>query len=126
MKIDMLKGRTPEEIQAILDISYRVMLTAFEAPEGDRHQIVTQHEPYEMQILDTDLGIKRTDKVLIFSLTTRPRTQKQKETFYKQLVTELHDQLDIAPSDVMINLTVNSDADWSFGLGRAQFLTGEL
>jgi phenylpyruvate tautomerase PptA (4-oxalocrotonate tautomerase family) len=126
MKIDMLKGRNPEEIQAILDISYRVMLAAFDAPEGDRYQIVTQHEPYEMQILDTGLGIKRTNKVLIFSLTTRPRTQEQKEIFYKQLVTALHDQLDIAPSDVMINLTVNSDADWSFGLGRAQFLTGEL
>ncbi|WP_125571511.1 tautomerase family protein [Lacticaseibacillus songhuajiangensis] len=126
MKIDMLKGRNPKEIQAILDISYQVMLAAFDAPDGDRYQIVTQHEPYEMQILDTGLGIKRTNKVLIFSLTTRPRTQQQKENFYKQLVAALHEQLDIAPSDVMINLTVNSDADWSFGLGRAQFLTGEL
>jgi hypothetical protein len=54
------------------------------------------------------------------------RHQAQKVTFYKQLVSELHDQLDIAPSDIMINLTVNTDADWSLGLGRAQFLTGEL
>jgi hypothetical protein len=41
-------------------------------------------------------------------------------------VSELHDQLDIAPSDIMINLTVNADAEWSFGLEQAQFLTGEL
>lgn len=28
--------------------------------------------------------------------------------------------------DVVVSLIVNSDEDWSFGLGKAQFLTGEL
>jgi hypothetical protein len=32
----------------------------------------------------------------------------------------------IATSDVMISLVTNTDEDWSFGNGRAQFLTGEL
>ncbi|KRM86474.1 tautomerase family protein [Lacticaseibacillus thailandensis] len=126
MRIDMLKGRQPEEIQALLDISYRVMLKAFDAPEGDRYQIVTQHEPYEMQVLDTGLGFKRTDQVVVFSLTTRPRTEPQKQAFYHDLVAALHDQLNMRPEDVMINLTVNTDADWSFGRGQAQFLTGDL
>lgn len=126
MKIDMLKGRSEKEIRDILDVSYRVMLDTFDAPEGDRYQIVTQHEPSEMQILDTGLGIKRTNNVLIFSLTTRPRTKKQKQAFYNQLVSALQTKLGIEPSDVMINLTVNSDEDWSFGYGKAQFLTGEL
>ncbi|GAW98267.1 tautomerase family protein [Secundilactobacillus mixtipabuli] len=126
MKIDMLKGRKESEIKQILDISYRVMLDAFGAPEGDRYQVVTQHEPYEMQILDTGLGFTRTEKVLVFSLTTRPRTREQKETFYRNLVQELSDQIGTRPEDVMINLTVNSDDDWSFGDGKAQFLTGEL
>ena len=126
MKIDMLKGRKESEIKQILDISYRVMLDAFGAPEGDRYQVVTQHEPYEMQTLDTGLGFTRTEKVLVFSLTTRPRTREQKETFYRNLVQELSDQIGTRPEDVMINLTVNSDDDWSFGDGKAQFLTGEL
>lgn len=126
MKIDMIKGRNEDEIKEILDISYQVMLEAFHAPEGDRYQIVTQHEPFEMQILDTGLGFERTDQVIVFSLTTRPRTSEEKQNFYSQLVKELEDQLGIKPEDVMINLTVNSDEDWSFGFGRAQFLTGEL
>jgi hypothetical protein len=29
-------------------------------------------------------------------------------------------------SDIVVSITSNSDADWSFGYGRAQFLTGEL
>lgn len=126
MKIDMIKGRNEDEIKEILDISYQVMLEAFRAPEGDRYQIVTQHEPFEMQILDTGLGFERTNQVIVFSLTTRPRTSEEKQNFYSQLVKELEDQLGIKPEDVMINLTVNSDEDWSFGFGRAQFLTGEL
>ncbi|GAF40633.1 msaD protein [Agrilactobacillus composti DSM 18527 = JCM 14202] len=126
MKIDMLKGRPEAEIKRILDISYAVMLKAFNAPVGDRYQIVTQHEPYEMQILDTGLGFERTDKVLIFSLVTRPRTTEQKQVFYANLVQELHDKLGLRREDVMINLSVNTDEDWSFGNGEAQFLTGKL
>ncbi len=122
----MIKGRTEKEIKQILDISYQVMLNAFHAPEGDRYQIVNQHEAYEMQILDTGLDFKRTGQVIVFSLVTRPRTTEEKQTFYSQLVKELNEQLGIRTEDVMINLMVNSDEDWSFGFGRAQFLTGEL
>ena len=122
----MIKGRNEDEIKKILDISYKVMLETFDAPEGDRYQLVTQHEPYEMQILDTGLGFKRTDKILVFSLTTRPRTTKKKNAFYERLIQDLGNGIGIRPEDVMINLTVNDDEDWSFGLGRAQFLTGEL
>uniref|UniRef100_UPI004041892E tautomerase family protein n=1 Tax=Enterococcus faecalis TaxID=1351 RepID=UPI004041892E len=103
-----------------------VMLETFHAPSGDPYQIVTQHEPHEMQILDTGLGFDRTNQVLVFSLTTRPRTTDEKKAFYSELVRELNEQVGIRAEDVMINLTVNSDEDWSFGFGKAQFLTGEL
>lgn len=126
MKIDMIKGRSEDEIKQILDISYQVMLKAFRAPKGDRYQLVTQHEPYEMQILDTGLGFERTDQVIVFSLVTRPRTTEEKQNFYSELVKELNEQLGVRIEDIMINLTVNTDEDWSFGFGRAQFLTGEL
>lgn len=59
MKIDMIKGLQQEEIEAILDISYKIMLDSFDAPIGDRYQIVSQHEPFEMKILDTGLGFER-------------------------------------------------------------------
>lgn len=126
MKIDMIKGRTETDIQAILDISYKVMLDAFDAPIGDRYQIVNQHEPFEMQILDTGLGFERTNDVLIFSLITRPRTTEQKKLFYKNLVETLNNELGIRREDIMINLVVNDDEDWSFAFGKAQFLTGDL
>lgn len=122
----MIKGREKAEIKEILDISYRVMLETFGAPEGDRYQIVNQHEDYEMQILDTGLGVERTENVLVFTIVTRPRTQSEKTNFYQKLADTLHKHTDIRKEDIMISLVENTDEDWSFFNGKAQFLTGDL
>ncbi len=63
---------------------------------------------------------------MLIQVTTRPRTREQKEQFYRLIVEELQKSSGIAPSDVMMNFVTCNDEDWSFGLGRAQFLTGEL
>jgi hypothetical protein len=79
-----------------------------------------------MVIEDTGLGIERSDKIVVLQVATRKRKKKQKEAFYRLLCEELEKSCGIAPSDVMIALVENGDEDWSFGLGRAQFLTGDL
>ncbi|MDW4406639.1 tautomerase family protein [Staphylococcus saprophyticus] len=126
MKIDLIKGREKEVIKQILDISYKVMLDTFNAPEGDRYQIVNQHEDYEMQILDTGLGVERIKEVIIFTVITRPRTQEEKQKFYHEVVNELHDKMEIRKEDIMFSLIENSDENWSFFNGEAQFLNGAL
>lgn len=126
IKLDMIKGREKEEIKTILDITYNVMLDAFQAPKGDKYLIVNQHEDYEMEILDTGLGIERTDDVIVFTIVSRPRTKEQKTTFYKNLVNTLHEKVGIRKEDIMISLVENTDENWSFFNGEAQFLTGEL
>jgi len=126
MKIDMLRGRSKEEIKEILDVSYEVMLETLGVPENDRYQIVTQHDEDEMIILDTGLGFSRTRDVLVFSLVSRPRTVAQKECFYRELAVRLSEKIGLNLSDVMINFSINQDEDWSFGHGEAQFLTGKL
>ncbi|ALM58322.1 tautomerase family protein [Staphylococcus equorum] len=126
IKLDMIKGREKEEIKSILDITYNVMLDAFQAPKGDKYLIVNQHEDYEMEILDTGLGIERTDDVIVFTIVSRPRTKEQKTTFYKNLVNTLHEKVGIRKEDIMISLVENTDENWSFFNGEAQFLTGDL
>jgi hypothetical protein len=49
-----------------------------------------------------------------------------KEDFYRLLVERLAERCGISPDDVIVNFVTNADEDWSFGAGRAQFLTGEL
>lgn len=126
MRIDMIKGRDKAEIKAILDISYKVATDELHLLPRDRYQVVTQHEPEEMVFWDVGLGLERTDKILLFSLTSSPREQIDKEHFYANLVKALHEGIGISPSDVMINITSNTKADWSFGNGEAQFLNGKL
>lgn len=126
MKVDLIKGREREEIEQILNISYEVMLDTFKAPKGDRYQIVNQHEDYEMQILDTGLGVERTKDVIVFTIITRPRTQQQKQRFYSEMTNKLHDHMRIRKEDIMFSLIENTDEDWSFFNGEAQFLNGTL
>ena len=126
MKIDMVRGRSKEEIKKILDVSYEVMLETLEVPENDRYQIVIQHDKDEMIILDTGVGFSRTRDVLVFSLVSRPRTVEQKEHFYSELAARLSEKIGLSSSDVLGNFSINQDEDWSFAHREAQFLTGKL
>lgn len=126
LRIDLYKGRTDAERKTLLDTIHRAMLAAFKVPERDRYQVVHEHDPATMLMEDTGLDIPRTEKFVFIQVTTRPRTRAEKEHFYRLAVEELEKTCGIAPSDVMINMVTCTDEDWSFGLGRAQFLTGEL
>ena len=126
IRIDALSGRTPEQIKQLLDAAHRAMLTAFNVPERDRYQIYQEHPPEHFIVEDTGLGIPRSRQVVVVSVVSRPRSQEAKQTFYAELCRELKQSCGIEASDVMVSIVTNTDADWSFGNGRAQFLTGEL
>jgi len=126
IRVDMIKGRSPEAIKELLDAAHRAALAAFKVPLRDRYQIVNEYDASHFIMEDTGLGIPRTQNCVIFEITTRPHEKEAKENFYKILVRELETTCGIAPSDVMISIVTNSDEDWSFGYGHAQYLTGEL
>ncbi len=126
LRFDLIKGRTDAELATLLDAAHDAMLEAFKVPVRDRYQIVHEHEPSRVRIEDTGLGIERTDKVVLVQVTTRPRSTEQKQDFYRLLTEQLSKRCGIASSDVMVNFVTNTDADWSFGNGEAQFLTGKL
>ena len=126
LRFDLIEGRSDAELETLLDAAHRAMLAAFKVPERDRYQIVHEHKPSRLIVEDTGLGIVRTEKVVVLQVTSRPRGREAKETFYRLLAHELEKSCGIAPSDLMVSFIENTDEDWSFGHGRAQFLTGEL
>ncbi|WNS78736.1 tautomerase family protein [Domibacillus sp. DTU_2020_1001157_1_SI_ALB_TIR_016] len=126
LRFDIVKGRTEEELKKLLDAVHRGMLKAFEVPERDRYQIVHQHPAHEMIMEDTGLGFERSKDMVLISITSKKRTEEQKQNLYKYIVEELRKDCNIDPKDVMVSITVNEDADWSFGFGKAQFLTADL
>lgn len=127
LTFDMVEGRSPEEIQQILDVTHSVILETFDVPVGDRYQIVTQHKPHEMIMGDTGLGFQRDlEEIIALTIISRERSQFQKENFYRILAQRLDEICGITPKNLFVSIVINADANWSFGFGKAQFLTGEL
>ena len=126
LKIDVIEGRSAAELNELLDAIHGAVLAAFKVPEHDRYQIVHEHPAAEMRIEDTGLGIPRSGGIVMVQVTTRPRTRLEKQNFYERLCQELLRRCGVKASDVVVAITQNADEDWSFGYGRAQFITGEL
>jgi phenylpyruvate tautomerase PptA (4-oxalocrotonate tautomerase family) len=126
LRIDVIEGRSEAELKELLDAVHGATLAAFKVPERDRYQIVHEHPAAEMRIEDTGLGIPRTERVVVVQVTTRPRSRFEKQNFYELLCQELLQRCGVNASDVVVSITQNTDEDWSFGYGRAQFITGEL
>ena len=126
VKFHVHSGWSQEGLTTLLDVAHRSMVRSFQVPDRDRYQIVNQQPPGTMIALDTGLDIPRTDRFVMVEVISRPRTVEQKRTFYADLSRELHQECGVSPSDLMVSFVENTDADWSFGNGRAQFLTKEL
>lgn len=126
LKFHLVKGRTAAEIDTLLDAAHDAMVASFGVPERDRYQVLSEHEPSHVRLLDTGLGIVRTDKIVLIEVVSRPRTGAAKQAFYRNICDALRDRCGIDNTDVIISFVENTDEDWSFGYGRAQFITGEL
>src|SRR3981189_1302337 len=126
LRFDLIEGRSESELKKILDVTHEGLLAALEVPKPDRYQVVHEHKRSRLVIEDTGLGFARSDKIVVLQITSRPRNREMKQAFYRLLVERLSASCGISPSDVVVNFVTNDDEDWSFGAGRAQFLTGDL
>ncbi|MBV8187862.1 MAG: tautomerase family protein [Alphaproteobacteria bacterium] len=126
LQFHVIEGRSHHELAALLDATHRVVVETLHVPQRDRYQIVHEHKPSRVRFEDTGLGIPRSEKFVLLQITSKHHTTEQKTAFYQKLCAELERFCGIEPTDVMVSIVANSDEDWSFGLGRAQFLTGEL
>ena len=125
LRVDAYEGRSQEQVKNLLDAIHRAVLSAFGVPLRDRYQVYQEHSESNFIVQDTGLDIERTRKVILITITSRQRTEQQKTNLYIKLVDELK-TCDIEQNDIVVSIVTNADADWSFGNGRAQFLTGEL
>lgn len=126
IRVDTFKNYSDEQLKAALDIINQAAVNCFQIPDRDRYQIVTQHDPNEMVLLDTNLGFTRSKDAIVIQVFSRKRGKEAKLNFYRQVATELTQTLQIKGSEIFISLVENGDAVWSFGWGEAQFVSGKL
>jgi len=63
---------------------------------------------------------------VLVSVVQQGRTTEQKQALYARLAERLKERIGLRPEDLVVSLTGNSQADWSFGNGVAQFVEGML
>lgn len=126
VRIDITAGREAEQVRAIADAIHTAIVDVYRIPERDRFQIITEHPASQIIAEDAGLGFDRTDGVVMIQIfTQRGRALEAKTDLYARI----HDALaavGIASEDVFIGYVENGPQDWSFGFGRAQYVTGEL
>jgi hypothetical protein len=78
---DVIEGRKPGEIKALLDTAHAAIVEAFGVHERDLYQVVKSHPADEIVALDTGLGIHRSDQLVIIHVVSRRRTQRKRRSF---------------------------------------------
>jgi phenylpyruvate tautomerase PptA (4-oxalocrotonate tautomerase family) len=126
VRIEVQRGRSATELRRLADVVQEVMEDVFAAPPGDRYQVLTEHPDGQVIAEDSGLGFRRTDKIVILQIFHQGRSERQKTAAYEQLAVRLEKDCGLSPSDLVVSMVENDRSDWSFGAGRAQFLTGEL
>ena len=126
VRIDLVEGRTDAEVATLADTVQEVLEEVFAAPPRDRYQVISEHRPGRLVLQDTGLGFERTDGVVLVQVVQQGRTTAQKQALYAALAERLAAKAGVAPTDLVVSVTENTRADWSFGLGRAQFVEGDL
>ena len=126
VKFDIIEGRTEQQVGAMLEAAHRAVVKAFKVPVRDRYQLVTEHKPHQVVILDTGLGIERSKDIVVVTVLTSPRSDESKRLFFAELARQLEDHCGLASSDLMVSVVTNTQGDWSFGHGVAQYFTGQL
>jgi phenylpyruvate tautomerase PptA (4-oxalocrotonate tautomerase family) len=126
VRIDLVEGRTDAEVATLADTVQEVLEDVFAAPPRDRYQVISEHRPGRLVLQDTGLGFERTDGVVLVQVVQQGRTTAQKQALYAALAERLQATAGVAPTDLVVSVTENTRADWSFGQGRAQFVEGDL
>jgi phenylpyruvate tautomerase PptA (4-oxalocrotonate tautomerase family) len=117
-RIDLIKGKRSDYRRTIGDIVYKAMVEILKAPENDRFQVINEHDTDNFVYDPTFFGIERSADLVFVQLTlAEGRTLEQKRGFYKRVVDELNQRLQLRREDVFISLVGTGREDWSFGNG---------
>ena len=124
IRIDVLKGRTAEQLAAIGDGVHRALVEAIGVPVLDRFQVIAEHAPGGLVYDPEYLGIHRSNGVVFVQATiSAGRTLDQKRALYAAVSRNLSVNPGVRPEDVFVNIVEVVKENWSFGNGIAQYAT---
>ena len=116
------RSLTRERVTGLCDAVHEALVDIANVPADDRFHILCRHDPLDLQIDRTFLGVNRGPEAVIVEIAFRMgRTENQKRALFNRIATSAFAKAGLRPNDVMIVLTENTSLDWSFGGGVAQY-----
>jgi hypothetical protein len=112
----------PQRLARIGDAVHAALVDAFAIPADDRFQVLRGSATDRVVYDPGFLGVDRDDgAVFVQVFLRRGRTDEQKRAFYRALAKHAT-SVGVEPRNLLVTLTENGLADWSFGDGEAQYL----
>ncbi len=107
VKVSLLKGKSKEEKEALLNAIHAALIEAFKIPENDRSQRIFEFEPENFEIPEG-----KTSNYTLIEMDVFPgRSIEAKRKLYQTIVQNLQ-KLDIQTSDVLIVLNEPQFDNW--------------
>jgi ketosteroid isomerase-like protein len=118
VNIDLLRGKSPEYLEAVSDAVHEALVEGLGMLPGDRFQVLTQHEPGELSFSRQFRGGPRSDDFIVFTITDGlERGEKKKNAFYQALVRNLAENPGVRSADVFVMMHLSPPANFSFADG---------
>lgn len=121
VRIDLKKGKSADYRRSIGRVVYEAMV-GVGVPQGDRFQVINEHDDGNFLFDPAYLGIERDDDLVIVQITwNEGRTTEQKKALFKAIAEGLAATPGVRPENVFVNLVEVKRENWSFGNGVAQY-----
>lgn len=112
----------PQRLTAIGDAVHAALVDAFGIPADDRFQVLRGPAADRVVYDPGFLGVERDDGVVFVQVfLRRGRSDEKKRAFYRALAKHVS-AAGVEQRNLVVALTENGLADWSFGNGEAQYL----
>jgi phenylpyruvate tautomerase PptA (4-oxalocrotonate tautomerase family) len=122
VRVSMPAGKGTVHIAAIGESIHQSLVETMNVPEGDRFQILTEHEKETLVVDPAYLGIPRgPDAILVQITLSAGRTVEMKKALFARIAERLAQSPGLRKEDVFVNLVEVTKENWSFGNGIAQY-----
>src|ERR1700739_2027382 len=126
VRISVFDTMAAEKRRKLPQAVYDAMRQAISIPEHDLFVVLTAHAEGKLVADPGFMGMQRSaDFTLVHITLRRGRSVEVKQALYREIARLAQERASIPPDDIMVVLSENDLADWSFGKGEAQYVSNQ-
>jgi len=124
VRISVFDSMASEKRGKLPTAVYDAMRETIGIPDKDLFVVLTAHLQGELVVNPEFMAMERSNDFTLVHITLRRgRSTETKQALYRRIAQLAKERAGVEPDDVMIVLSENDSADWSFGRGEAQYLS---